>query len=511
LTFSHILEQYNMTGTFYVNTNRLNTFTSSQTFLTTEQVLQMYAAKHEIGGHTLTHANLTQQSFDQQKYEICQDRINLIDIGVYPTSFAFPFGINTDETFQILSECGYNSARDSGGIRTNTSCTACPVGERIPPQNPLQMRSVPYRATMGVSGIQAYITAAANETQDTWLMFIFHELGDYDPVSIPGRITEPELHEILTYIQTTPNLHMVTVSSNINATFQPMLDTCHMSLKRYFRSDSDMHHDIHKRARKPTTTATTATTTSTTTTSTTTTAVTTAPSSCPTTKPVGVPYIVFTFDHGTSDHDVVARILEQHGMRGVFMVNSANIGTPGFLSISQLQTLQSYGHEIGSKTKSNLNLLTLTPDQQLVEICNDRTTLQSWNLSISSIAWPNGANNVDVETMASTCGFGWGRDAGGLLTFDSCLLCKSSEELPFGTSIMKLRSFTVKSTHDLGSLMWQVWRAEERGTSSRALIFNFGTICDGCAFSPSVFRMFLVWLKTRIPRGTNVVTFNQLS
>jgi peptidoglycan/xylan/chitin deacetylase (PgdA/CDA1 family) len=483
--FSQILDEYNVSGTFYINSARIDTAPSYQIYLTTSEVIQMYNSGHEIGGHTLSHQNLLQLNYTDQKTQICQDRQKLIDMGVFPTSFAYPFGLDTNVTFRILSECGYNSARDSGGIRTNITCVNCPLAESIPPQNPLQMRSVPYRHTIGVEGLKSYIENAST-MENAWLMFIFHELGNYDPATNPGRITVPELREILTYIQNNPHIAVVPVSANINTTFQPMsMNICKETYKYINIGGIDNV--------------------------TTTTTVTTPPTTTTTKVDEGTPYIVFTFDAGSVDHDVVARLLEQQGMRGVFMVNSDTIGTTGYLSLLELQRLQSYGHEIGSRTKSGANLLNLTTEQQQLEICQDRLKLLSFNLSVSSIAWPYGANNQSVETMAANCGFGWGRDAGGLLTYESCLSCRSTEELPFSTP-MKLRSFTVKSSHSLGTLMWQTWRAEERGGSNpRVLIFNFGTICDGCAFKPSVFESFLVWLKTREHHGTKVVTFTQLS
>jgi hypothetical protein len=102
-------------------------------------------------------------------------------------------------------------------------------------------------------------------------------------------------------------------------------------------------------------------------------------------------------------------------------------------------------------------------------------TLNSWNLSVSTLSWPFGGSNTTIQSLAQNCGFKAARSVGGYLTLTSCALCPSFENLPL-TNKMQIRSYIVRSTDTLGTLMWQVWRAEERGTSTqqRVLVFGFG-------------------------------------
>jgi peptidoglycan/xylan/chitin deacetylase (PgdA/CDA1 family) len=515
LNFSQILDTYNVKGTFYTNSGRIGT----PSRLTLDQLSQMAASGHEIGGHTITHPYLTTLNFTQQKNEICQDRQNLISLGFSPMTFAFPFGADTPDSFRILSECGYNSARDSGGLRSNTSCFNCPVAESIPPKNPMLMRSVSYSASLGVAGIQWYIQQAQTMV-DAWVMIIFHELGDLNPVTVPGRITVDELHSLVSWVKALPDTLIVHVSANVNASFYPIFNsslTNVNAVRDIIRDSQNMHLRVPRKKTTTTSTSTSSTTSSTTTsttgTSTTTTSTstsTTTPTSTTTETQIGLPYVVLTFDHGTIDHLNVSIQLESFGMRGVFFVNSNTIGQPGFLTYDNLREMQLAGHEIGSKTQFNNNQLLLNSTQQYTEICTDRETLRSMNLNISSIAWPYGSNNLTVETTAQNCGFSWGRDTGGLLTFESCSTCSSSEVLPF-VAPMKLRSFTVKSTQSLGNLIWQLWRAEQRSTQASVLIYSFEKVCSGCTYSSITLGQFLTFLKPRIVRGTQVVTFNQLT
>ena len=450
LEAAQMMQSFGVMGTFYINSGRVG---AGPQRMTLAELNQIYAMGHEIGGHTGLHQKLTNFNPTQQKQIICGDRQQLLDWGFNTTSFAYPYGANTPDSMRILSECGYNSARDSGGIRTNDSCANCPGGDYVPPQNPLQMRSVSYRAVMGVPGLKWYVQQAqAEESFNAWLIFIFHEFGNYDPLVKISRITPNEFTEFLNWIQFEENVDLVRISDNIETNVvQPIFDLTQPPPE------------------------------------------------------TGTPYIVLTFDDGTPDHMAVADTLEQFGMRGVFYINSANIGQPGFLTIENLQNLQQRGHEIGGHSKTGAKLWQLTAQQQQDEICNDKIQLESWGLSISSFAWPYGGNNAVLETIAQGCGYGWARDVGGLLTPQSCSLCPSSVALPFGSNSMKLRSFIVKSYHTLGNIIWQIWRAEERGGTSedpRVLILIFEKICNGCAFSPGELTKLLTWIKPRFARRT---------
>ena len=113
---SEKLDQYNLKGTFYINSARVG----KTQRMTLEQLHTLADRGHEIAAHTKTHFRLTDQPYDTQEREICGDREKLLKWGFNVTSFAYPYGADTTESYDILAKCGFNSARDSGGIRTNT-------------------------------------------------------------------------------------------------------------------------------------------------------------------------------------------------------------------------------------------------------------------------------------------------------------------------------------------------------------------------------------------------------
>jgi peptidoglycan/xylan/chitin deacetylase (PgdA/CDA1 family) len=458
LSMAQELHSRGLHGTFYINSGRVN----ESSRLTLDQLRSMEQMGHEIGGHTLLHQSLATQNYNTQKTNICDDRNRLLEWGFKTTTFAFPFGVDTPESFELISLCGYNGARDSGGIRTNDSCTSCPKSENIPPANPLQIRSVSYRLSMGLQGLKWYISQADADPEysNGLLVFIFHEYGIYPTKD--GSILPSDFTQFLDWM-VAYNISVVTVDSTINKKVYPNFDTL------------------------------------------------------PATTLIGKPYIALTFEDGTIDHfTVVKPLLEQYDARGTFFLNSGTIGASGYVSTSQIKQLQSSGHEIGGNSvNQNERLLPLDPATQLLRIQTDYNTLVKLKLNVTSFAWPYGETSSSLLQAVQTVGYKRARDVGGIRIPTSCSLCPSTLKLPLSLSDKyEFRSFNVKSYHTFGDLMWQVFRAEDWAISNpndtSILVFSFQTVCTGCAFSPTKLRDFLSWLKPRHKIGTGNELINNV-
>lgn len=168
-----MLEARGMRGTFFINSAKLGL--SGR--LTVDQVRALQNAGHEIGGHTLTHPHLTELSADDQRREICNDRVALLNQGFRVTSFAYPFGDEDSVTRQIVIDCNYNSARESGGLRTPTGGSGSPYAEPVPPADAYAIRTHgSVQATTSLSTLQAYVLNA--ETAGGWVPIVFHHICD---------------------------------------------------------------------------------------------------------------------------------------------------------------------------------------------------------------------------------------------------------------------------------------------------------------------------------------------
>src|SRR5260370_39139431 len=116
------VQQYNMLGTFYINSARVGT---SSYYMTWSQIHDLYNAGNEIGGHTAMHVNLPQTDPVEAKRQICDDRVNLLNQGFQPTDVAYPFGAYSSSIEQMVAACGYDSARTTvNGVNA------------VPPQDP---------------------------------------------------------------------------------------------------------------------------------------------------------------------------------------------------------------------------------------------------------------------------------------------------------------------------------------------------------------------------------------
>ena len=82
--------------------------------------------------------------------------------------------------------------------------------------------------------------------------------------------------------------------------------------------------------------------------------------------------------------------LQPAGVGATYYINSGTIGTSNKLSWSQVSSLAAAGDDIGGKTVDGTNLTTLTSQQQISEICNDRQNITSHGITPITFAYPSG-------------------------------------------------------------------------------------------------------------------------
>jgi peptidoglycan/xylan/chitin deacetylase (PgdA/CDA1 family) len=172
------LLNHGMRATFFVNSG----LTSDEPTwrMSWSQLHQLAADGHEITGHTLTHADLTQVTAAQRQHEICDDRTNLLNRGFSPvSSLAYPYGSYNDDVEATAQQCGYSSARTVGQIRSFL-CGVCPFAETIPPGDPFATRTPPdIRDTTTLETMKSYVTQA-EENGGGWVQLVFHHVCDSD-------------------------------------------------------------------------------------------------------------------------------------------------------------------------------------------------------------------------------------------------------------------------------------------------------------------------------------------
>jgi peptidoglycan/xylan/chitin deacetylase (PgdA/CDA1 family)/PKD repeat protein len=147
LAAEQVMKAHGLVGTFFITTSWIG----SPTWLTQANLHSIAADGNEIGGHTVTHPDLTTLSTAAATAEICNGKTTLASWGFTVTDFAYPFAAENAAVERIVKNCGYASARNLGDIRSPASCGSCPFAETIPPGNP-------------------YNTAAPDEVDSTWAL-----------------------------------------------------------------------------------------------------------------------------------------------------------------------------------------------------------------------------------------------------------------------------------------------------------------------------------------------------
>lgn len=118
--------------------------------------------------------------------------------------------------------------------------------------------------------------------------------------------------------------------------------------------------------------------------------------------------LVFTFDDGGSSfYTLIADILERYGLRGIFFVSTAYIGTEHFLTAEQIRELDRRGHIIGSHSHSHpRDISQLNRESCLKEWTESKRILESiTGHAITAASVPGGAISAMVFDCMAKAGF----------------------------------------------------------------------------------------------------------
>jgi peptidoglycan/xylan/chitin deacetylase (PgdA/CDA1 family)/glycosyltransferase involved in cell wall biosynthesis len=111
MRFAEILQQRGFVATYFL---------PSRTSLSADQIRSLDRSG-EVGGHTVTHADLGRLGAEGQRSEIADNKRCLEDIiGRRMRSFAYPYGSSTPDTVRILREAGYDGAVLAGNATAPT-------------------------------------------------------------------------------------------------------------------------------------------------------------------------------------------------------------------------------------------------------------------------------------------------------------------------------------------------------------------------------------------------------
>lgn len=157
------LKANGISATFYIPSGLIG----HDGFMTWEQLRTLQDDGNEIGGHTLDHQKIQGLDTASLKHQICDDRMNLINHGFDPISFAYPFGNYDEHAVQMVQYCGYLSART---IKDGPQLSLY--------SNPYVLKALPYIVDdTDLSKMKRYVGNTRKEGGG-WVILIFHHVCD---------------------------------------------------------------------------------------------------------------------------------------------------------------------------------------------------------------------------------------------------------------------------------------------------------------------------------------------
>lgn len=119
--------------------------------------------------------------------------------------------------------------------------------------------------------------------------------------------------------------------------------------------------------------------------------------------------VTLNYDDGVAEDRRLVELLNAHGLRGTFNVNSGSLGEPGHLRRDEIRELFA-GHEVAAHTFSHPNLRFVPPDWVAREILDDRRELESLaGYPVRGMAYPYGQMDERVMAVLPSVGMAYAR------------------------------------------------------------------------------------------------------
>lgn len=209
-----------LTGTFYTITGAIG----ASGYLTLAQLQQIYSYGDEIGGHTVDHPSLIGLPSDEVLRQICYARQTLTNWGFPQKSFAYPFADLNASVEGAVQQCGYNSARGLGDIRSRFGCSSCPYAAAVPPADPYDLQALDeVDSTWTLQDLQNAVTNAETHGGG-WVILTFHHICvGCDPLSITPTLFASFVSWLQQHVNTTSTTTVKTVDQVIGGATKPLV------------------------------------------------------------------------------------------------------------------------------------------------------------------------------------------------------------------------------------------------------------------------------------------------
>lgn len=170
---AQVLHKYRMNGTFYIITGAVG----APNYMTRADLRKLAAAGDEIGGHTVSHLELSHIPAAEARRQVCTGRDLLLRWGYHVRSFAYPGGAYDRAVEDIVRDCGFSSARTTAGLRS-PGCPGCRAAETFPAADRYAIRTTgQIDGSWTVADLERAVTTVESHGGG-WVPLIFHHICD---------------------------------------------------------------------------------------------------------------------------------------------------------------------------------------------------------------------------------------------------------------------------------------------------------------------------------------------
>jgi peptidoglycan/xylan/chitin deacetylase (PgdA/CDA1 family) len=228
--------------------------------------------------------------------------------------------------------------------------------------------------------------------------------------------------------------------------------------------------------------------------------------------------VSLTFDDSNADQMTALATLETDGLHGTFYTITGSIGSSGYLTRDNLNTIYAAGNEIGGHTVNHPDLTLEPAGEAQRQVCDARNQLTAWGFPQTSFAYPYATVNSSVVCIVKKCGYNSARSLGDVQTQEGGEAGLYGETTPPADAYALRAPDEVDSTWTLTDLENTVTNAETHGGGWDILTFHH--ICESgsancdptVSITPDLFTQFTSWLSAHIAATptTTVRTVNQV-
>jgi peptidoglycan/xylan/chitin deacetylase (PgdA/CDA1 family) len=221
--------------------------------------------------------------------------------------------------------------------------------------------------------------------------------------------------------------------------------------------------------------------------------------------------VSLTFDDADADQMTAAKIMRKYGLHGTFYVITSAVGTPTYMTMSDLRTLAATGNEIGDHTVSHLSMPKISLAEARRQACGGRNILTSWGFRVTDFAYPDARYTRPVENVVRECGLNSARIGNGIRN-GQCPGCAAAEKIPPRDPDAVRTPGQIDTSWTVTDMERAVTNAEENGGGWVPFVFHHicqnpkASNCSNLSISPAHFAEFARWLATHQKHGAHVET-----